>query len=136
MIPTTYPSKSVCRICAAWRKHATLLKARAVRGKPEEGRVHHRITPGSLPVSSPSSYGASPSGLWSSVTLDTWRITLGNDVSMVTEWEPALADPSLQNHRDQHHRGTEYTIDLPKASTVHAFLQARNHLLRLMGRSR
>ena len=43
-----------------------------MRGKPVEGRVHHRITPESLPVSGPSSCGASPSGLWSSVRLDTY----------------------------------------------------------------
>ena len=44
-----------CHICAAWLKRATLLKARAVRGKPVESRVHHRITPESLPVSGPPS---------------------------------------------------------------------------------
>ena len=82
--------------------------------------------------------------------------------SMVTEWESALgledwacavismtewtatsqrtnrifSDTSLQNHRDQYHRGTGCTLDLPKPSTVHASPRARNHLLRLMGRSR
>ena len=61
----TCSSKSGCHICAAWRKRATLLKARAVRGKPVEDRVHHRITPGSQPVSGPSSCGAPPSGLCS-----------------------------------------------------------------------
>ena len=71
MILPTYSSKSGCHICAAWRKRATELKARAVRDKTVEGRVHHRITPGSLPVSDPSSCGASPSGLCSSVRLDT-----------------------------------------------------------------
>ena len=45
-----------------------------------------------------------------------------------------FSDTSLQNHRDQYHRGTSYTLDLPKASTVHASPRARSHLLRLMGR--
>ena len=76
--------------------------SRAVRGKPVEGRVQHRITPGSLPVSGPSSCGASPSGLWSSVRLDTCGSPSanvdGDDTSRspsYSRWRPGLAGVSV-----------------------------------------
>ena len=81
---------------------------------------------------------------------------------MVTEWEPALGleglgvcgdvddgtgsdvsvhEPHVFYHfsakpQGPAHRGTSNTLDLPKASTVHASPRARSHLLRLMGRYR
>ena len=54
---STYFSKSGCIFCAAWRKRATLFKARAMRGRPVEGRVQ-RIRPPSL-CSASSSVDAS-----------------------------------------------------------------------------
>ena len=123
-----------------------------MRGKPVQSRVHHRIIPGSLPVSGPSSCGASPPGLCSSVRLDTCGSPsamtfdgdgmgagtgtgglgvcgdvddgIGSDVAV---HEPHIILTLLCQTTGQYHRGTGYALDLPKASTVHASPRTRSH---------